>query len=61
MNKYHIYEEIGGGKHSVVYKGRKKNTIDFVAIKSVEKCHKVLSRTHVVSMTLTASVLVSAG
>jgi hypothetical protein len=46
MNNYHIYEEIGRGQQSVVYKvrinnlkrqGRKKKTIDYVAVKSVEK------------------------
>eukprot|EP00736_Rhodelphis_marinus_P010019 Rmarinus@m.7566 len=40
MNNYHIYEEIGRGKSSVVYKGRKKKSIEYVAIKSVDKsCH----------------------
>ena len=48
MNNFHIYEEVGRGKYSVVYKvsnfnlwfilkGRKKKTIDYVAVKSVEK------------------------
>ena len=37
MEDYHIYEEIGRGKHSVVYKGRKKRSIQYVAVKSVEK------------------------
>jgi serine/threonine-protein kinase ULK4 len=37
MNNFHIYEEVGKGKFSVVYKGRKKKTIDYVAVKSVEK------------------------
>lgn len=27
MQNYHIYEAIGRGRHSVVYKGRKKKTI----------------------------------
>ncbi|KAK9809997.1 hypothetical protein WJX72_003108 [[Myrmecia] bisecta] len=40
MNQYHIYEGIGRGKHSVVYKGRKKKTIQYYAIKSVEKTQK---------------------
>jgi serine/threonine-protein kinase ULK4 len=40
MNNYHIYEEVGRGKHSVVYKGRKKKTIEYVAVKSVEKSRK---------------------
>eukprot|EP00878_Enallax_costatus_P020942 GHUV01022155.1.p1 GENE.GHUV01022155.1~~GHUV01022155.1.p1 ORF type:complete len:723 (+),score=230.98 GHUV01022155.1:2317-4485(+) len=40
MNQYHIYEKIGKGKHSVVYKGRKKKTIQYHAIKSVDKSQK---------------------
>jgi serine/threonine-protein kinase ULK4 len=35
MDRYHIYEAIGRGKHSVVYKGRRKKTIQYYAIKSV--------------------------
>ena len=42
MNNFNIYEEIGRGKFSVVYKvsdtqGRRKKTLEYVAIKSVEK------------------------
>ena len=55
MNNFHIYEEVGRGKDSVVYKvsmkvhlkqvynliyvqqGRKKKTVEYVAVKSVEK------------------------
>jgi serine/threonine-protein kinase ULK4 len=37
MDKYHIYEEIGKGEFSQVYKGREKNTIVYVAIKRSEK------------------------
>ena len=37
MNNYHIYEEVGRGQYSVVYKGRKKKTIEYVAVKSVER------------------------
>eukprot|EP00913_Durusdinium_trenchii_P019436 g18273.t2 len=40
MNNYHLYEEIGRGKYSQVYKGRQKFTIQFVAVKSVEKCRR---------------------
>ncbi|CAA7388649.1 unnamed protein product [Spirodela intermedia] len=40
MNNYHIYEAIGRGKHSVVYKGRKKKTIEYYAVKSVEKSQR---------------------
>lgn len=37
MNNYHLYEEIGHGKCSSVYKGRKRHTIRYVAVKSIEK------------------------
>ncbi|CAI2366337.1 unnamed protein product [Moneuplotes crassus] len=37
MNNYHIYDEIGHGKYSTVYKGKKKKSIQYVAVKSVEK------------------------
>ncbi|KAF3779559.1 Serine/threonine-protein kinase RUNKEL [Nymphaea thermarum] len=40
MNQYHIYEEIGRSKHSTVYKGRKKKTIEYFAIKSVDKSQR---------------------
>ena len=52
MNNYHIYEEIGKGKYSTVYKvrnvapniqlskGRKKKTIEYVAVKSLEKSRR---------------------
>ena len=40
MNNFHIYEEVGRGKYSIVYKGRRKKTIEFVAVKSVEKSRK---------------------
>jgi serine/threonine-protein kinase ULK4 len=40
MNNYHI-TEIGRSKDSVVYKGRLKKTIEYLAIKSSEKEHKL--------------------
>ncbi|CAI0627007.1 unnamed protein product [Linum tenue] len=40
MNRFHIYEAIGRGKCSTVYKGRKKKTIEYYAIKSVDKSQK---------------------
>ncbi|KDP40032.1 hypothetical protein JCGZ_02030 [Jatropha curcas] len=40
MNHFHIYEAIGRGKYSTVYKGRKKKTIEYFAIKSVDKSQK---------------------
>lgn len=41
MNNYHIYESIGKGVHSVVYKGRKKKHIEYYAIKSIQKTQKI--------------------
>lgn len=40
MNNYHIYEEVGRGKYSVVYKGRIKKSIKYVAVKSVERTRR---------------------
>ena len=40
MENYILYDEIGRGEHSIVYKGRKKGTIEFVAIHCVEKCKR---------------------
>ncbi|KAI3962375.1 hypothetical protein MKX01_005377, partial [Papaver californicum] len=40
MNQYHVYEAIGRGKYSTVYKARKKKTIEYFAVKSVDKSHK---------------------
>ena len=37
MEKFHIYEEIGKGKFSQVFKGREKKNIEYVAIKRVDK------------------------
>jgi len=37
MNNFHVYEEIGKGKYSNVYKGRKKKSIEYVAVKGLEK------------------------
>ncbi|XP_077125183.1 serine/threonine-protein kinase ULK4 [Ranitomeya variabilis] len=37
MENYILYEEIGKGSKSVVYKGRRKGTISFVAILRIEK------------------------
>eukprot|EP00448_Togula_jolla_P038123 CAMPEP_0170644880 /NCGR_PEP_ID=MMETSP0224-20130122/42736_1 /TAXON_ID=285029 /ORGANISM="Togula jolla, Strain CCCM 725" /LENGTH=125 /DNA_ID=CAMNT_0010975967 /DNA_START=101 /DNA_END=474 /DNA_ORIENTATION=- len=40
MNNYHLYEEIGHGKFSVVYKGRKRYSIRYVAVRSIEKSRR---------------------
>ena len=47
MEKYHIYDEIGKGNFSQVFKGREKKKIEYVAIKRVDKSmmNKVLYRT----------------
>jgi len=37
MENFILYEEIGRGKDSIVYKGRRKGTINFLAILCVEK------------------------
>ena len=51
MNNYALTEEIGRGKYSIVYKGRKKQTIEYYAIKSVEKVHreKVLNEVQILN------------
>ncbi len=35
-----LYEEIGKGDHTLVYKGRRKGTINFVAIHCIDKCKR---------------------
>lgn len=37
MENFILYEEIGRGKNSVVYKGRRKGTIKFLAILCIDK------------------------
>ena len=37
MDKYHLYEEVGSGELSQVYKGREKSTLHYVAIKRIDK------------------------
>ena len=37
MDKYHIFNEIGAGKNSQVFKGRQKKTVTYVAVKRVAK------------------------
>ena len=37
MENYVLYDEIGRGENTVVYKGRRKGTINFVAIYCIEK------------------------
>ncbi|XP_049997429.1 serine/threonine-protein kinase ULK4 isoform X1 [Alexandromys fortis] len=40
MENFVLYEEIGRGSKTVVYKGRRKGTINFVAILCTEKCKR---------------------
>ncbi|XP_075068582.1 serine/threonine-protein kinase ULK4 isoform X2 [Mixophyes fleayi] len=40
MENYILYEEVGKGSKSVVYKGRRKGTISFVAILCIDKCKR---------------------
>jgi serine/threonine-protein kinase ULK4 len=49
MDNYHIYEELGRGTNSIVYKGRKKKSIEYVAVKCVEKgmMEKVLNEVQI--------------
>lgn len=37
MENFILYEEIGKGANSIVYKGRRKGTIKFLAILCIEK------------------------
>jgi serine/threonine-protein kinase ULK4 len=59
MNDFHIYEEIGQGRHSTVYKGRKKASITYVAIKSVDKkqMDKVLREVKIIYRLKHANIL----
>ena len=40
MNDFHFYEVVGRSKHSVVYKGRQKKTIQYYGVKSVDKSQR---------------------
>ncbi|XP_067686194.1 serine/threonine-protein kinase ULK4-like isoform X2 [Haliotis asinina] len=40
MENFVLYEELGKGDHSVIYKGRRKGTINFVAIHCIDKCKR---------------------
>jgi serine/threonine-protein kinase ULK4 len=47
MNDFHIYEVVGRSKHSVVYKGRKKKTIQYYGVKSIDKSQRPYVRQEV--------------
>ncbi|NXN17198.1 ULK4 kinase, partial [Indicator maculatus] len=40
MENFILYEEIGRGQKTVVYKGRRKGTINFVAVICTDKCRR---------------------
>lgn len=40
MENFVLYEEIGRGNKTVVYKGRRKGTINFVAVVCSDKCKR---------------------
>ncbi|XP_053386677.1 serine/threonine-protein kinase ULK4-like isoform X1 [Mercenaria mercenaria] len=40
MENFVLYEELGRGDNSIIYKGRRKGTINFVAIHCIEKCKR---------------------
>ena len=37
MDKYHLFQDIGSGHMSQIFKGREKRTVEFVAIKRIDK------------------------
>jgi len=53
MENFVLYEDIGRGDHTVVYKGRRKGTINFVAISCIEKCQR-----HLITNTVDCSCVV---
>ena len=40
MDRYQFYDAVGKGRHSTVYKGRQKDTVEYLAIKRVDKAQK---------------------
>lgn len=53
MENFILYEEIGTGSKSVVYKGRRKGTINFVAIICSDKSKRAEITNHVSDVALT--------
>uniref|UniRef100_H3CL53 Protein kinase domain-containing protein n=1 Tax=Tetraodon nigroviridis TaxID=99883 RepID=H3CL53_TETNG len=47
MENYIVYNELGAGSSCVVYKGRKKGTLGFVALISAGKAMKPFLTNHV--------------
>lgn len=40
MENFVLYEQVGQGDHYIIYKGRRKDTINFLAIHCAEKCKR---------------------
>lgn len=47
MENFILYEELGAGHNSVVYKGRRKGNLNYVAIKCTDKTKKSEITNHV--------------
>ncbi|CCD14930.1 unnamed protein product [Trypanosoma congolense IL3000] len=47
MNNYQIYDEVGKGRYSIVYKGRLKKSIDYYAVSSIDKSQRQRVQTNV--------------
>lgn len=47
MENFILYEELGAGSSSVVYKGRKKGTLNYVAIICADKAKRPDITNHV--------------
>lgn len=47
MENFILYEELGAGRNSVVYKGRRKGNLNYVAIKCTDKTKKSEITNHV--------------
>lgn len=55
MDNYHIYEQIGSGPRSKVYKARKKKTLEYCAVKRTPKEHAKDVAAEVAAQTACAS------
>uniref|UniRef100_A0A3B5AME5 Protein kinase domain-containing protein n=1 Tax=Stegastes partitus TaxID=144197 RepID=A0A3B5AME5_9TELE len=47
MENFILYEELGAGRNSVVYKGRKKGSLNYVAIVCTDKAKRTEITNHV--------------
>ncbi|XP_013396898.1 serine/threonine-protein kinase ULK4 [Lingula anatina] len=47
MENFVLYEELFKGEHSVIYKGRRKGTINFLAIHCIDKSQRAFITNHV--------------